>query len=207
MGTYPSIGTSFDHFNDKVAGGDMPWTDMDFRSNNQTLYSRSLSGRVQTRSFSTQYFSWKAVFTPLTHTEFKPVYAFIHGKAGRFAPYTITIPGLAHEGTITTGTATGTIGSRTLTVAATGTLKAGDLISFNNTSGEHYKVYMVTDDATLSGSGTVNIFPGLINAETTQTFYTGQDIKFLARSVNDVQTYNLSTDGFYRFEIDMEETF
>jgi hypothetical protein len=66
---------------------------------------------------------------------------------------------------------------------------------------------MVTDDATISGSGTVNIFPGLIKAETATTFYTGQDIKFLARSTNDVQTYNLQTDGFYRFEIDMEETF
>ena len=204
---YPSIGTSFDHFNDRLSG-DMPWTEMDFKSNNQTLYSKSLSGRVQTRSFSTQYFSWKAVFTPLTHEDFKPIYAFMHSKAGRLAPYTITIPGLAHEGTITAGaTATGTIGSRTLTVSATGTLKAGDLIAFNNLSGEHWKVYMVTDDATISGSGTVNIFPGLIKAETATTFYTGQDIKFLARSTNDVQTYNLQTDGFYRFEIDMEETF
>jgi hypothetical protein len=203
---YPSIGTSFDHFNDRLTG-DMPWTEMDFKSNNQTLYSKSLSGRVQTRSFSTQYFSWKAVFTPLTHEDFKPIYAFMHSKAGRLAPYTITIPGLAHEGTITTGTATGTIGSRDLTVAGTGTLKAGDLIAFNNLSGEHWKVYMVTDDATISGSGTVNIFPGLIKAETATTFYTGQDIKFLARSTNDVQTYNLQTDGFYRFEIDMEETF
>jgi hypothetical protein len=99
------------------------------------------------------------------------------------------------------------VGSRTITVSATGTLKAGDLISFNNLSGEHWKVYMVTDDATIAGSGTVNIFPGLIKAETTQTFYTGQNIKFLARSVNDVQTYNLQADGFYRFEVDMEETF
>lgn len=206
MGTYPSIGTSFDHFNDRITGG-LPWQDMDFKSNNQTLYSRSLSGRVQTRSFSTQYFSWKAIFTPLTHTEFKPVYSFLHSKAGRLAPYTITLPGLAHEGTITTGTATGTVGSRDLTVSGTGTLKAGDLISFNNLSGEHWKVYMVTDDVTLSGSGTVNIFPGLIKAETSQTFYTGQNIKFLARSTNDVQTYNLSTDGLYRFEVEMEETF
>jgi len=206
MGTYPSIGTSFDHFNDRITG-DIPWQEMDFKSNNETLYSRSLSGRVQTRSFSTQYFSWKAVFTPLTHTEFKPIYSFLHGKAGRLSPFTITIPGLAHEGTVTTGTATGTIGSRSLTVSATGTLKAGDLISFNDTAGEHHKVYMVTDDASLSGSGTVNIFPGLIKAETSTTFFTGQNIKFLARSTNDVQTYNLATDGFYRFEIEMEETF
>ena len=206
MGTYPSIGTSFDHFNDRITG-DIPWQEMDFKSNSDTLYSRSLSGRVQTRSFSTQFFSWKAVFTPLTHTEFKPIYSFLHGKSGRLSPYTITIPGLAHEGTLTTGTITGTVGSRSVTVAGTGTLKAGDLISFNDNAGEHMKVYMVTDDASLSGSGTVNIFPGLIKAETTQTFFTGQNIKFLARSVNDVQTYNLTTDGFYRFEVEMEETF
>lgn len=205
MGTYPSIGTSFDHFNDRVTT--IPFSEMDFKSNNQTLYSKSLSGRVQTRSFSMQYFSWKAVFTPLTHTEFKPVYAFLHGKAGKFAPFTITIPGLAHEGTITTGTATGTIGSRTLTVSATGTLKAGDLISFNDAAGEHMKVYMVTDDATISGSGDVNIYPGLLKAETGQTIFTGENIKFLARNVNDVQTYNLSADGFYRYELEMEETF
>ena len=48
---------------------------------------------------------------------------------------------------------------------------------------------------------------GLIKAETTQTFFTGQNIKFLARATNDVQTYNLSQDGFYRFEVEMEETF
>ena len=201
---FPS--SQFEHFNDRVTG-DLPWTEMDFKSVSDTLYSRTISGRVQTRSFSMQYFEWKAVFTPLTHTEFKPVYAFAHSQSGRLQAFTITLPGMAHQGSITTGTATGTIGSRQLTVSATGTLKAGDLISFNDDTNEHYKVYMVQDDVTISGSGDVNIFPGLLKAPSSATFYTGQDVKFLARMKNDVQTYNLSTDGFYRYEIEMEETF
>lgn len=198
--------SQFEHFNDRVTG-DLPWTEMDFKSVSDTLYSRTISGRVQTRSFSMQYFEWKAVFTPLTHIEFKPVYAFAHAQSGRLQAFTVTLPGMAHQGTITTGTATGTIGSRQLTVSATGTFKAGDLISFNDDANEHYKVYMVQDDVTISGSGDVNIFPGLLKAPSSATFYTGQDVKFLARMKNDVQTYNLSTDGFYRYEIEMEETF
>lgn len=207
----PESPSAFDHFNDRVtssvAGVDLPWTEMDFKSVSDTLYSRTISGRVQTRSFSMQYFEWKAVFTPLTHQEFKPVFAFAHAQSGRLQAFTITLPGMAHQGTITTGTATGTVGSRQLTVSATGTLKAGDLISFNDDANEHYKVYMVQDDVTISGSGTVNIFPGLLKAPSSATFYTGQNVKFLARLKNDVQTYNLAADGFYRYEIEMEETF
>jgi len=205
--TRPGLPASqFEHFNDRVTG-DLPWTEMDFKSVSDTLYSRTISGRVQTRSFSMQYFEWKAVFTPMTHIEFKPVYAFAHAQSGRLQAFTITLPGMAHQGSITTGTATGSIGSRQLTVSATGTFKAGDLISFNDETNEHMKVYMVQDDVSISGSGDVNIFPGLLKAPSSATFYTGQDIKFLARMKNDVQTYNLATDGFYRYEIEMEETF
>ena len=213
----PPPGSSvFDHFNDRVTG-DLPWTEMDFKSVSDTLYSRTISGRVQTRSFSMQYFEWKAIFTPMTDLQIRPIFALAHSLSGRNQAFTITLPTTPHIGTIVQGTASGTAGSRSLTLdtitnfSGNGNLKAGDLINFSSDADEHYKVYMVTEDMSITGgagTGTVNIFPGLIKTiSTPATFYTGQNIKFLARMKNDIQTYNRSADGFYRYDIEMEETF
>lgn len=212
---YPALGSIVNNINSIISsvfppiGGQpqTPFRAMDFKSVNNVLYSRALSGRVQTRSFSSQYFEWKLQFVPMTHEQFKPIYSFITNMGGRLSPFRVTIPTLPHGGTLTTGTADGTLGQKQLTVNGTGTLKAGDYISFNDNSGEHWKVYMITSDATISGSGTVDIFPGLIKSVSSQTFYTGSDIEFLARLKNDVQSYSLDQTNFYEFELEMEETF
>ena len=182
--------------------GDSVFNAVEFRSVSPTQVSTALSGRQQVKTLGTQYFEFKATFVPMTHTDFKPIYAFLAGQQGQFGTFTINLP-VTHSGTLTTGTATGTAGSTSLTVSGTGTLKAGDFIGFNDSS--HSKAYMVTADASISGSGAVTITPALQQSPSSDTFYTGGSVDFKVRLKTDVHTYISGPTGFYNQEIDLVE--
>ena len=184
--------------------GQTAFSVFDFNSISPSQTTESISGKKQTKTVQSQRFSFTAQFVPLTAQEYKPILAFVTKQRGQAGQFTISIPVL-HEGTITSGTATGTIGSTSLTVSGTGTLKAGDIIGFNDTANNHSKAYMVTDDVTISGSGTVTIVPGLQKAVSSQSFATGNSVELLVRLTNDTQAYRTSADGFYRYEMDFEE--
>lgn len=186
------------------SAGNSAFSTVQFASNSATIVSESMNGRKQVKTLREQNYTFRAVFVPMTNQDFKPIYAFLAKQRGQFGTFTINLP-VSHDGTLTTGTATGTAGSTSITVSGTGTLKAGDFIGFNNSGADHEKAYMVTADATLSGSGSVSIMPGLKKAVSSATFYTGTDVDFRVRLTQDVQTYQLSADGYYRHEVNLEE--
>ncbi len=184
------------------SAGRSVFASVEMQSISPTITSTSLSGRVQAKSIGAQQFAFRGTLVPMTHTDFKPIYSFLVSKRGKFSTFTINLP-IPHEGTLTTGTATGTIGSSSLTVAGTGTLKAGDFLGFNLDA--HGKAYMVTADATLSGSGTVTITPPLHAAVSTTTFQTGGAVDFKVRQKTDTQGYAVGVESMYNTEIDIEE--
>lgn len=186
------------------AAGNSAFSSVTFSSDSPTIVSESLNGRKQYKTLRDQHYGFRAVFVPMTSQDFKPIYAFLAKQRGQFNSFTINLP-VSHDGTITTGTATGSAGSTSITVSGTGTLKAGDFIGFNDSGNDHEKAYMVADDATISGSGTVTIVPGLKKAVSGATFYTGTNVDFHVRLTQDVQTYQSRADGYYRHEVTLEE--
>jgi len=172
-------------------------------SNNPTLKSTSLSGRVQTRKMAGQYWSFTATYPPLKQVDFNPVKAFVVDQEGEHGIFTIVLP---TEST-TSGTAGGTVtcsttakGLGSVTVAGlTGTLKAGDFVKFSG----HNKVYMVTADR--SGAGALAITPSLVEAVTSSDTVTYTAVPFTVRFAGDTQSWQLGVSGFYKYEVDFVE--
>jgi hypothetical protein len=92
------------------------------------------------------------------------------------------------------------VGSSTVAIdGITGTIKAGDIVKFAN----HSKVYMVTADR--DGAGDMTIEPALVSALADDEEVTYNDVPFTMRLANNVQSYSLSSNEYYEYEIDMIE--
>lgn len=173
-------------------------------SKHRNALSESISGRVQARAIGGQQFTFTAKYNPMTRAEMMPVFAFVMSQQGRIGTFSITPPVISD----TSGTATGsmlvngahTAGDSTIAVDGfTGTIKAGDFIKFAN----HDKVYMVTAD--LSGAGTMSIEPAITSDLSDNEAVTYNSVPFKMRLNNDVQEYNLASNEYFEYEIDMIE--
>lgn len=190
---------------------------MELKSNTRTRLTESVSGRTQRIKSGAQYWSFKLKSPPLQRSEFNAIYSFIVQQDGQAEAFTVTPPVIAS----TTGTASGTVtvadvntesplmneaaGSSNVGVTGgTGTLKKGDLIKFSN----HDKVYMLTEDVDLDGSTVdqVSFYPPLVESvEGGTTTITYDDVPFRVFFNKDELSYELLTDGLYRYEIDVRE--
>jgi len=171
-------------------------------SNNPTLYSEAVNGRMQSRKIGGQKWMFTASYATMTRSEFNPVFAFTVAQNGRHGVFTVvptdisTTSGSA-SGTVTTSAASK--GVTSVTVAGlTGALRAGDVVKFAG----HDKVYMLTADR--SGAGTMAITPPLIEAVGTEQV-TYIDVPFTVRLANDVQSYKVSSGMFFKYEVDFIE--
>lgn len=177
---------------------------INLESRHSNISSETISGRMQVRSLGSQRWSFTARYNPMTRAEFQPVYAYVISQQGMLGTFTITPPVIGS----TSGTATGTmlangnalIGATTVTVDGfTGTIKAGDLVKFAS----HTKVYMVLAD--LDGPGDLSIEPALLTNVTDNSEVTYNNVPFTVRLANDIQSYSLSQNEYYEYEIDMVE--
>jgi len=172
-------------------------------SNRQTLFSQAASGRMQSRKIGGQNWTFTAQYAPMSRAEFAPVLAFVESQNGRHGVFTIVLPVLSNTSGDGTGTVTcsaASIGASSVTIAGlSGSLKAGDYIKFSG----HDKVYMLIADR--SGAGAISISPALIGAVTRSDTVVYNNVPFTVRLANDVQSYALVTDGFYRYEVDLME--
>lgn len=92
--------------------------------------------------------------------------AFLISLRGQFGTFLLNDPlGCSARGTATSATITGSAGDRSVTVAMTGTLKAGDYFSLG--TGTSTRLYKVLEDQ--SGSGTLEIWPALRDAASSAT--------------------------------------
>ena len=88
---------------------------------------------------------------------------------------------------------------------ANGTLKKGDMIKFSN----HDKVYMITEDFTLSNDSSVQplkFYPPLVESVVGgTTTITYNSVPFRVFFEKDQVGYTFQTDGYYRYEISVRE--
>jgi len=177
---------------------------INLQSESPTLFSETVSGRMQSRKISGQKWTFTATYPPLTRTEFNPVFAFTVLQSGRHGVFTVTPTEISTSSGNPSGTVTcsaAALGATSVTIAGlTGALKAGDVVKFSG----HDKVYMLTADR--SGNGAMAFTPALITAVTTSDTVIYINVPFTVRLANDVQGYQLGAGMFYKYEVDFIES-
>lgn len=177
---------------------------INLQSQHNNVMSETVSGRMQVRTIGGQRWSFTARYNPMTRAEFQPVFAFVMSQQGRLGTFTIVPPVIGSASGDVSGTAlvnaTTAAGATSVSIDGfTGTIKAGDFIKFAS----HNKVYMVTADR--AGAGSVTIEPPLFSAVTDNEAITYDNVPFTMRLNNDIQSYSLSSNEYYEYEIDMIE--
>ena len=179
---------------------------VNLKSNDKTLTSQTVNGRTQSRKLASQYWEFSAKYPPMTQADFMPVYAYVMQQRGQSNTFTVRIPVLEDA----RGTASGTLkvnvakaaGQTTIAVdGITGTIVEGDLIKFG-----HDKVYMVVGHTETSGNTrTIEIQPPLRSNVANDETINYDNVTMKVRLRNDIQSFGMSNDGLFRYEVDFIE--
>ena len=185
------------------------------KSVQNTIISKSISGKKLARQIDNQRFSFTArIITAKRSDVYGELMAFIIKQRSGKENFTIIPPEVEDARGNVSGTVlvngVHAVADTTITVdAMTGTLKAGDFIKFAG----HSKVYMVVADVTADGSNeaTVTIEPPLITALANNEVVTYDNVAFTVHLTNDIQEFGVAgadKDGalLYQFEFDVEES-
>ena len=188
---------------------------MGIKSLQDTIISKSLSGKKLSRQIDNQRFGFTASIIVGKRSDiYGELMAFIIKQRSQKENFTIIPPEMEDARGNVSGTVlvngTHAIGDTTINIdGMTGTLKAGDFVKFAS----HNKVYMVVADATADGSNeaTITIEPPLRTALADDSVVTYDNVPFTVHLTNDIQEFGVvGADGsgnlLYKFEIDVEET-
>jgi hypothetical protein len=183
-------------------------------SNQNTIVSTTSSGRRQARQIDGQRFRLTAKFPVMSRTEFAPILAFIVKQRSQVESFQFVPPTLDDALGVASGviSVNGAINAGVTSVAidgmansTNGVFKAGDFFRFTGQT----KVYMVMADVNSNGSGqgTLTFEPPLRSnvADNAVLIYTNVD--FTVGLTGDVQEFNISTENYYQYEIDLIEVF
>ena len=187
---------------------------MGIKSLQDTIISKSLSGKKLSRQIDNQRFGFTASIIVGKRSDiYGELMAFIMKQRSQKENFTIIPPEVEDARGNVSGTVlvngTHAIGDTTIDIdAMTGTLKAGDFVKFAS----HNKVYMVVADSTADGSNeaTITIEPPLRTALVDDSVVTYDNVPFTVHLTNDIQEFGVvGADGsgnlLYKFEIDVEE--
>ena len=184
------------------------------RSIQNTIVSKSISGKKLARQVDNQRFSFTAqIITAKRSDVYGELMAFIMKQRSGKENFTIIPPEIEDARGNVSGTVlvngVHAVGDTTIDIdGMTGTLKAGDFVKFAS----HTKVYMVVADATSSSNAsTVTIEPPLISALADNSVVTYDNVSFTVHLTNDIQEFGVvgaDKDGnlLYQFEVDVEES-
>ena len=181
-------------------------------SNQNTIVTTTASGRRQARQIDGQRFYLRVSFPIMSRTEFSPIIAFVLKQRSQmetftYSPPTISSPlGVASgiisvNGSITAGATTCSIDG--MANSTTGVFKAGDYFRFTGQN----KVYMVMADVTSNGSGqgTLTFEPPLRSNVADNAVLIYSNVDFTVGLTGDIQEFNLSTENYYKYEVDLIE--
>jgi hypothetical protein len=179
---------------------------VNLKSNDKTLTSQTVNGRTQSRKLASQYWEFSAKYPPMKQADFMPVYAYVMKQRGQNATFTVRIPILEDA----RGTASGTLkvngaktaGQTSIVVdGITGTIVEGDMIKFS-----HDKVYMVVGHTeTTSNTTTIVIEPPLRSNVANDETINYDNVTMKVRLRNDIQSFGMSNDSMFSFEVDFIE--
>ena len=190
---------------------------MGIRSIQNTIISKSLSGKKLSRQIDNQRFGFTAKIIVGKRSDiYGELMAFIIKQRSAKENFTIIPPEVEDARGVETGTlavnGSHTAGDTTIAIDGfaadtANRLRTGDLIKFNG----HTKIYMVVADVTSSSNAaTVTIEPPLVSALANDETVSYDNIPFTVHLTNDIQEFGVvgadrSGNLLYKFEIDAEE--
>ena len=191
---------------------------MGIKSVQNTIISKSLSGKKLSRQIDNQRFGFTAKIIVGKRSDiYGELMAFIMKQRSGKENFTIIPPEVEDARGVETGTlavnGSHTAGDTTIAIDgfaadSANRLRVGDFIKFNG----HTKVYMVVADVTSSsGAATVTIEPPLVSSLSDNETVSYDNIPFTVHLTNDIQEFGAigsDKDGnlLYQFEFDVEES-
>ena len=181
-------------------------------SNQNTIVTTTASGRRQARQIDSQKFRLRVKFPIMTRTEFSPIVAFIMKQRSQMESFTFTPPTISTTAgsASTTILVNGAISAGVTSVAIdgmsnsqSGVLKAGDYFRFTGQN----KVYMCVADVSSNGSGqgTLTFEPPLRTAVADNAVIIYSNVDFTVGLTGDIQEFNIGTENYFQYEVDLIE--
>jgi phage-related protein len=181
-------------------------------SNQNTIVTTTASGRRQARQIDAQKFKLRVTFPIMTRTEFAPINAFILKQRSQMESFTFVPPTVYNSLGVASGviSVNGAISAGVTSVAidgmansTSGVFKAGDYFRFTGQN----KVYMVMADVSSNGSGagTLTFEPPLRTAVSDNAVLIYSNVDFTVGLTGDIQEFNISTENYFQYEVDLIE--
>ena len=181
-------------------------------SEQNTIVTTTASGRRQARQIDGQKFRLRVRFPIMTRAEFAPINAFIMKQRSQMESFQFTPPTvddtlgsastvISVNGSVSAGATSCSIDG--MSNSTNGVLKAGDYIRFTGQN----KVYMCVADVNSNGSGagTLTFEPPLRTAVSDNTVLIYSNVDFTVGLTGDIQEFNISTENYFQYEVDLIE--
>ena len=181
-------------------------------SQQNTIVSTTVSGRRQARQIDGQRFKLTLSFPIMTRSEFAPILAFIMKQRSQLESFQYTPATMASSNGVASGVirVNGAISAGVTSVAidgmansTSGIFKAGDYFRFTGQN----KVYMCVADVSSNGSGqgTLTFEPPLRTAVADNAILIYSNVDFTVGLTGDIQEFNISTENYFQYEVDLIE--
>jgi hypothetical protein len=186
--------------------------DVAISSNQNTIVTTTASGRRQARQIDGQRFRLRLRFPIMTRTEFAPINAFIMKQRSQMESFQYVPPTIDDALGVASGviSVNGAISAGVTSVAidgmansTSGVFKAGDYFRFTGQT----KVYMVMSDVSSNGSGegTLTFEPPLRDNVADNAVLIYSNVDFTVGLTGDIQEFNISTENYFQYEVDLIE--
>jgi hypothetical protein len=186
--------------------------DVAISSNQNTIVTTTASGRRQARQIDGQRFRLRLRFPVMTRTEFAPINAFVMKQRSQMESFQYVPPTIDDALGVASGviSVNGAISAGVTSVAidgmansTSGVFKAGDYFRFTGQT----KVYMVMADVSSNGSGqgTLTFEPPLRANVSDNAVLIYSNVDFTVGLTGDIQEFNISTENYFQYEIDLIE--
>jgi hypothetical protein len=186
--------------------------DVAISSNQNTIVTTTASGRRQARQIDGQRFRLRLRFPVMTRAEFAPINAFVMKQRSQMESFQYVPPTIDDALGVASGviSVNGAISAGVTSVAidgmansTSGVFKAGDYFRFTGQT----KVYMVMADVSSNGSGqgTLTFEPPLRANVADNAVLIYSNVDFTVGLTGDIQEFNISTENYFQYEIDLIE--
>lgn len=181
---------------------DIGIADIQLSATNAVAVSKSpFTFATQVHAYSGEMWSASVTIPTVRKDLAEPWVAFLLSLRGQYGTFLLGDPNrTSPQGTATSATITGSLGDRSVTVAMTGTLKAGDYFQLG--SGATAKLHKVLVDQ--SGNGTLEIWPALRDDYTTASA-TLTNAKGVFRLASNSTQWGIGSSSAYSIQFDAME--
>ena len=156
---------------------------------------------TQVHAYSGEMWSASVTIPTVRRDLAEPWVSFLMSLRGQFGTFLLGDPNCTSpQGSATSATISGSLGDRSVTVAMTGTIKAGDYIQLG--SGSSAKLHKVLVDQ--SGSGSLEIWPAL-RTNYTASAATLTNAKGVFRLANNQTNWSIGANSAYAIQFEAME--